>query len=127
MSKHKPGWTTPAGLPCFDDHQLANKVAALILPAEDHTRAVLLTVGLEPGKYGTLKQADRDWLMKKAQENSLLPRLPRRPPGQKCLYAQDPYSDRESEAMKKVLSEVVAAQVPALGGQMPVPPARRNW
>lgn len=126
MSKHKPGWTTPAGLPCFDDHALANKVAALPLHQEDHTRAVLLTVGLEPGKYGTLKQADRDWLMKKALEGDLLPKLPRRPPGQKCLYAQDPYSDRESSSLDRALQRIARWTRGSNGEMLSPPPIRRT-
>lgn len=127
QSVKRTGVLAPFGLPALDDHALANKVAELTLPAEDHKRAVLLTVGLIPGKFGLLSRPDRDWLTHIAHDAGLLPRLHRRPPGQKCLYAQDPYSDRESPALAKVLKTIVSKMVPALGGVLPTPPPRRNW
>ena len=127
QSVKRTGVLAPFGLPPLDDHALANKVAELTLPEPDHKRAVLLTVGLIPGKFGLLSRPDRDWLTKLALNAGVLPRLHRRPPGQKCLYAQDPYSDRDSEALAKVLKNIVAKMVPSLGGQLPTPPPRRNW
>lgn len=116
----------PNGLPALDDYTLATRIAALPLLQADHDRAVLLTCGLIPGKFGLLKRADRDWLMKMAVANDVLPRIfkkkKKRP---EAPVAADRYLDDHTEGTEFGLA-LRCSQVPSLGGKMPVPP-RRAW
>ena len=116
----------PNGLPALDDHELATRVALLPLEASEHQKAILLTVGLVPGRFGLLARPDRDWLMKTALKMGALPKMPVRKKTDHSL-APDHYCDQVSKETQRILEEVVAVQVPALGGRMPVAPARRNW
>ena len=125
--KRNGGWITPCGLPAFTDYDLAEKVAATPLPKADHEKALLLTVGLIPGKYGMLSRPDRDWLMQKAKEHNLLPRVFKKKKRREAPpVAADRYLDDHTEGAERGLA-IWCSQVPALGGTMPVPPARRSW
>ncbi len=106
----------PNGLPAMDDKSLAEKVASLPLPQEEHRRAVLLTAGLVPGKFGLLRRADRDWLMTVASKAGALPRIfkkPKRP--REASVGPDRYCDKPVD-----LPAVVMAQM----GKIPLPPRR---
>lgn len=112
----------PNGLRQLDDHELAEKVASLPLPPEDHRRAVLLTMGLVPGKYGLLRMPDRDWLMKKASAAGVLPAFKKRKKEHKDDLPGDRYGAM-SHVTKGTLmaAAIIASQVPSLGGLMPAP------
>ncbi len=96
----------PNGLPALTDKELADRIALIPLPPEDHRRAVLLTVGLVPGQFGLLRRADRDWLMGIAVKHEVLPRLYPKAKRPRHLGAPDQYSDKECEVPAFVMGQL---------------------
>jgi hypothetical protein len=124
--RRKNGHTTPSGLPALDDHTLAHRVTAVLLPDEDHARAQRLTVGLKEGLYGQLKKADRDWLIQTALRHGAMPKVTKKRRGKlPSVHGTALYSIAETKGTTAA-SSTLAAQVPSLGGTMPKPPSRRS-
>lgn len=117
QTRKRTARTTPNGLPAMDDKMLAERCALIELPPDEHKRVLRLTVGLEPGKFGLLKRADRDWLMKIAADNKLLPRRFPKTNGPRRDLVLDNYSDKPCDIPPAVTSQL---------GRIPRPVGRRT-
>lgn len=114
--------TSPIGLPCLDDHQLATRVSLLPMEKDAHERAVLLLAGLVPGKFGLLTRKDRDWLVQIAVKAGVMPKFPKKPKQPEMANPGDRFSSKETEGTALGAAHLKKFAFP--GGKMPLPPRR---
>lgn len=110
-------------VPAIDDVTLVRTVLSLPIGATLRKELLDVVDSLVVGKFGQLPKADRDRLMRLAIAESALPRAAAKPKGV-SLHTGHPYEVKRTKGTV-VAEGIISAQIPALGGRMPVPPGRR--
>lgn len=119
-SRHAPA--PFVGGMAVDDHELCLRI--LQLPLGETTRAQLQDIadGLTPGKFGQLSTTMRDKLWKFAVQNGAVQK-PKKKRFAALSVHVDTYDTKPTPATERA-AELIASQVPSLGGKMPTPPGR---